>query len=141
MVGRIRKESGVSAPELLAAVAVMMGIFGMMLSIYGTQVRRTNEGILVAQLRAMRAQARVFRVLMGRWPGDTRELVESRLSLFPLGAHDLDEAPVSKVLKDEPVIAYAVDETGFPVDPWGIRYAYDPLSGKIGSAQDKYADW
>ncbi len=141
MVAENRKESGVSAPELLAAVAVLLGIFGIMLSVYGTQVRRANEGIMTAQLSAMRVQVRVFRVLEGRWPDDTRELVGSRFSLFPLGALDLDEAPVSKILKDEPVMAYAADDMGYPVDPWDNRYAYDPVTGKIGSALEKYAGW
>jgi type II secretory pathway pseudopilin PulG len=141
LVAEYRKEIGVTAPELLVVVAVLMGIFGIMLSIYGTQVRRANEGILTAQLRAMRAQARVFRVLSGNWPDDTKELVNSRLSLFPLGALDLEEAPVSKILEDEPVIAYAVDDMGYPVDPWGNRYAYDPVTGKIISSMEKYADW
>jgi len=141
LIAGSRKDNGVTAPELLAAVAVLMGIFGIMLSIYGTQVGRANEGILTAQLRALRAQVRVFRVLKGRWPYDTKELVGSSISLFPLGALDLDEAPVSKVLKEGPVIAYAMDDMGYPVDPWGNRYAYDPVNGKIGSALEKYAGW
>ncbi len=141
MVAPGRNERGLTAPEATVALVVLMGMFAVMLAVYGSQMRRINEGIMTAQLRAMRTQVRVFRAVKGRWPEDIKELVHSPWNMFPLGAFDVEEEPVTRILKEEIEINYAVDELGFPVDPWGGRYAYDPENGKVGSAQERYSDW
>lgn len=125
----------------MAALVVLMGIFAVMLTLYGSQMRRINEGILMVQLRAMRTQIRVFKVIKGRWPEDTRELVRSPWNMFPLGAFDVDEEPVTKILKEDIEKKYAADDMGYPVDPWGSRYVYDMGTGKVRSAQERYSDW
>lgn len=134
-------DAGASATETIAGVAVLMIIFAFMLSIYIGQIHRADDGILRAQLRALRMQAKLFRVVRGRWPQDTRELVQDSLSTFPLGAADIPQEPVTRMLKAGPVLAVAVDGDGYPIDPWGNRFVYERLTGRIRSGMEGYESW
>jgi len=140
-VTRPGDDAGASAVETIAGVAVLMIIFAFMLSIYSGQVHRADEGILRAQLRALRMQAKLFKVVRGRWPQDTKELVQDPLSIFPLGAANLPQEPASRMLKAGPVLAVAADEDGYPVDPWGNRFVYERLTGRIRSGMEGYESW
>ena len=134
-------DAGASAAETIAGVGVLMIIFTFMLSVYIGQVHRADEGILRAQLRAMRMQIKLFRVVRGRWPLDTRELVQDPLGVFPLGAADIPQEPASRLLKTGPVLAVAADSDGYPIDPWGIRFVYEPLTGRVRSGMEGYESW
>ncbi|GBE14901.1 MAG TPA: hypothetical protein ENH32_02115 [Proteobacteria bacterium] len=141
MTGPRRDDVGASATETVVSVGVLMIIFALMLSVYSGQVHRADEGILRAQLRALRMQAKLFKVVRGRWPRDTRELVQDSLSIFPLGAADLPEEPASKLLKPGPVLAVAADGDGYPIDPWGNRFVYERLTGHIRPGTEDYESW
>ncbi len=134
-------ERGATAAETAAATVLVMGLFALMIALYSSAVSRAEEGVLRAQLHALRNQERVFRAVSGRHPRDLLELVRSSLSLFPLGTADLAIAPVSRALREEAVRPAAMDGAGYPVDPWGNRYAYDASTGRVRSATPGRERW
>ena len=131
---RRRGERGASAVEAAVAACLLLGVAAVMIVIYLAAVERAQDGVAVARLRALRTQERVFRVMVGRRPRDLRELVESHWSLFPLGTAGLAVEPVSLALRAQEVDPTAMDAAGYPVDPWGRRFAYDPATGGIRCA-------
>jgi hypothetical protein len=134
-------ERGATATEAAATAALVLSLFAVMIGLYSSAVSRAEEGVLRAQLRSLRNQERVFLVLSGRHPRDLRELVRSPLSLFPLGTADLPAAPVSQALRGEAVRPAAMDGEGFPIDPWGNRYAYESSNGRVRSATPGRERW
>lgn len=131
------------APAFEAIIAASMVALAaaLVLSFYLGQVKAAEEGILKAQLAALRSQRRVFRVVNGREPADLRELVQEDHSIFPMGAHELPQQPGTAMLRPEAVEAAGADRDLYPVDPWGKRYSIEPVSGRIHSVTPGYEDW
>jgi hypothetical protein len=128
------RETGATAVETAIAACVLLGTAAVMIVIYLAAMERAQDGVATARLRALRTQERVFRAMVGRLPADLRELTESRWSLFPLGTAGLAAEPVSQALRAAEVDPSAMDAAGYPVDPWGMRFAYDPATGGIRCA-------
>lgn len=127
--------------ELIVAVFLVALAAAFMLSAYRAARVTADEGILTAQLRALRMQEKLFRVVHGKRPVDLRELVNDSYSRFPMGAKQTDRQPVTGLVEPEAVLAAAADEDGFPVDPWGRRYEVDPVTGRIHAVAGNYEDW
>jgi type II secretory pathway pseudopilin PulG len=140
-VSRYRGERIGSTFEILVAVFMAALAATFIVSLYLAQMKRVEEGVLRAQLRAFRMQQRLFTVVNGRGPRDLKELVNDSYSLFPLGAREVKEQPSTGMVSPEAVMSTAVDEQDHPVDPWGNRYVIDPVTGRIHSVTKSYEDW
>lgn len=131
---------GISFEIMVGSLLVMVaGAF--VASFFLTQIRKADEGVLKAQLRAFRTQQKVFTVVNGRAAWDMKELVNDSFSMFPLGGQDLEQQPGSGLLDPEAVRAAAIDMDDHPIDPWGNRYTIDPATGRIHSVTEGYEDW
>ena len=130
-----------AALEISAAVFLIGLIAAVMLVLYQSSVKRADEGILQSQLRALRMQKKLFRVVHGREPSDLKELVYDDYSTFPAGGRDMEGTTTAGLFKPAAVLAVAVNRFGDPVDPWGAPYVMDPVTKRIHSATKNYENW
>jgi type II secretory pathway pseudopilin PulG len=140
-MNRYKGEWIASTFELLVAVLLAALVAAVMLSVYRAGLQTADEGILRAQLRALRMQGKLFRAVHGHAPQDLRELITDSYSQFPMGAAAKNEQPGTILLKPEVVQSVAMDEVGYPVDPWGKRFEMEPGTGRIHSVTKHYEDW
>lgn len=127
--------------EIMVGSLLVLTAGALVTAFFMTQVRKADEGVLKAQLRAYRTQQRVFTVVHGRMARDLKELVNDSYSMFPLGGRELEQQPSSGLLDPDAVRAVAVDAGDHPIDPWGNRYVIDPATGRIHSVTEGYEDW
>jgi type II secretory pathway pseudopilin PulG len=127
--------------EFFAAVFLIGLIAAVMLTLYRSTTKTADEGILVAQLRALRMQQKLFRVVHGREPNDLKELVYDDYSVFPLGGAGREGGAAADLWKPGAVLAVAANRSGDPVDPWGAPYVMDPETKRIYSGTKNYETW
>lgn len=94
--------------------------------------REARETALKMGLVNIRMSVQLYHALNERYPQDVRELVTTGY-LLPSGK---DSVFVAQYLE-----AQTLDHDGYPVDPFGHRYRYDPAGGRVLSETKGYEQW
>lgn len=103
---------------------VLIFIF-VLFSVILTYIRKyedvTRGSVAVEQVKHLNSAILVYRVKTGRFPEDLRKLI-GEVRFDP----KIDEQGISCLMGPFPL-----DRLGYPVDPWGRRYEYDPDAGIV----------
>ncbi|MFZ5876400.1 MAG: type II secretion system protein GspG [Nitrospirota bacterium] len=94
--------------------------------------REARETALKMSLGNIRMSIQLYHALNERYPRDIRELLTTGY-LLPAGK---DSVFVPQYLE-----AQALDHDGYPVDPFGHRYRYQPTEGRVLSESKGYEQW
>lgn len=127
-----RRPRGLTLFDTLLVCVLVSVLIGAFMNYYDRTVRKARETALQTGLANIRLSVQLFRAVNGRYPGDLKELLRSKL-LMPTREGSL--------LDQEYLRAQALDAGGNPVDPFGWRYRYEPAGGRVSSATAGYEEW
>jgi hypothetical protein len=130
-----RKQQGRGAVDMLL-FCTLGGILIVVL-FYVQRVTREAKGIeMKAELQNIRTAINAYRAQNGnRRPETLRVLVAEKY------IQKDERDPFSKQVKRHYLKVYALDHEGYPVDPFGNRYRYNPGTGDVGSGTEGYESW
>lgn len=93
---------------------------------------RTKAIILQSDLATLRQSIDLFSYHRGQPPQDIRDLEAERF---------VEYKPGKILIKRSYIESIAKDAEGYPVDPFGKRYRYNPETGMVGSQTTGYENW
>lgn len=113
-----------------------MAIIGVLLvaglGYYQEVIIRARRIVLEAELRNLRMILQIYRVRYHRYPDDIRLLEKVGVAKFYQQGGPLREDYLKFI---------SVDEKGYPLDPFGQHYFYNPESGEVYSLTSGYESW
>lgn len=107
-------------------------LFGAIHAYFEPTIRAAQEVALRTGLNAMRSAIQLYTIREGHAPADIRTLL-SRGYLQPTER--------SPLFVPAYLLNQALDAEGFPVDPFGNRFLYDPATGRVRSQTPGYSTW
>lgn len=112
----------------LAAALLFGGIYGY----FEPTIRAAREVGLRMGLNTMRSAVQLYAIQEGRAPEDIRTL------LYRGYVQPTERGPL---FVPAYLLYQALDSEGFPVDPFGNRFLYDPATGRVHSQTPGYSTW
>ncbi len=104
------KSNGFSVIGLILATALIGTIIFVVLEQCQSTISHAREVLMKAELRNLQVTIQAYNLRYGVFPPDIRCLS-------------------MKALNSEAISS--VDEENYPIDPFGKRYIYDPVNGKV----------
>ena len=129
---RWRERLGLSTYEALLTLTLIAVLSGVFMNYAGHVVREARETALKAGLGNIRFSVKLYQTLNGRYPGELKDLLAQRF-LLP--------SEEGTIFSDYYLRAQALDDKGFPIDPFVHRFQYDPAQGRIVSTTKGYETW
>ncbi len=119
--------------ERTLAFLIVSALLGVIVVRYERVMTEARQSALRVQLQAIRQVIVLYGMVhSGGSPADLRELAQGRYTL-QVG---------DRVLASNPYLyRQATDPEGYPVDPFGNRYQYDPATGRVASSTLGYDKW
>ncbi len=118
--------------EALLVSIVGAGLVGGIFLYYEPTIRAGREAALQTGLANMRTAIQLYWLREGRPPEDLKVLM-TRGYLVPTEQGTIF---IPRYLEGQ-----ALDSEGYPIDPFGHRFEYDRLRGKVRSPTDGYESW
>jgi type II secretory pathway pseudopilin PulG len=116
-----------------ALVCVLIVVLAAAMMMYLDRLtREARETALRMGLGNIRMSVRLYQALNERYPKDVKELLTTGY-LLP--------TKEDTIFSDRYLDAQALDADGYPVDPFGHRYEYDPKQGRVASSTRGYEQW
>ena len=116
-----------------ALMCVLVVVLAAAMTMYFDRLtREARETALKMGLGNIRMSVRLYQALNERYPKDVKELLATRY-LIP--------TKEDTIFSDRYLDAQALDTDGYPVDPFGHRYEYDPKQGRVASSTKGYEQW
>lgn len=126
------EQAGFTVFDTLLVCILIAGLMAVWMAYYGQMIRQAKETALQTDLSSIRLSIQLYRLLNGRYPGDLKELLTRRF-LMP--------TKEGTIFNDQYLRAQALDHRGYPVDPFGERYRYDPVLGRVSPGTRGYENW
>ena len=105
---------------------------GVLIPKYERMAQEAREVALQISLGNIRKAVQVYVLTQQRIPADIRDLLRERF-VFPIKE--------GTVFTDQYLKTSALDEEGYPIDPFGNRYGYEPSPGRVYSTTRGYEKW
>jgi hypothetical protein len=118
--------------EALVVCVVAALVFVGIHRYFEPTIRAAQEVALRTGLNAMRSAIQLYRIHEDRAPADIRTL---------LGGGYLQPTEQGPLFVPAYLLNQALDADGFPVDPFGNRFLYDPATGRVRSQTPGYGTW
>jgi len=116
-----------------ALMCVLVVVLAAAMMMYFDRLaREARETALKMGLGNIRMSVRLYQALNERYPKDVKELLTTGY-LLP--------TKEDTIFSDRYLDAQALDADGYPVDPFGHRYEYDPKQGRVASSTKGYEQW
>lgn len=128
----LRNEAGLGIIDTLVVVIVISVLIGVALPKYQQTVQQAREVALQVSLASIRKAVQVYVLLKGRPPADIRDLLAER---YIFATKD------DTIFSGQYLKSLALDQHGYPVDPFGGRFGYDAANGRVYATTTGYATW
>lgn len=133
----LRGEDGRTAFEaVLAAIIILLLLFAALG--YYSSIRPVKEQALTIELSNLRRAVNYYAFLNRKLPGSLKDLIDSDIIVTKT---DIEGREHSVRLTGKYVEAMELDAEGYPTDPFGNRFAYDSVTGKVSSSTTGYETW
>ncbi|MBI3812685.1 MAG: type II secretion system protein [Nitrospirae bacterium] len=129
---RLKGEQGLGIVDTLIVVVLISIFMGVLLPKYQRMAQEAREVALQISLGNIRKAIQLYVLTRQKIPADLRDLIREKY-IFPIQE--------GTVFSDQYLKANALDNTGYPVDPFGNRYGYDPNIGRLYSTTKGYEKW
>ncbi len=123
---------GKTAFDAALVCVLVVGLAAVMMTYLDHLTHEARETALRMGLGNIRMSVRLYHALNERYPKDVKELLTTRY-LIP--------TKEDTIFSDRYLDAQALDADGYPVDPFGHRYEYDPKQGRVASSTEGYERW
>jgi type II secretory pathway pseudopilin PulG len=130
--------AGKTVPDALITLCIIGVLAGIFLTVLERVTQEARDTALRSELSNLRTSIALFRLTHGRYPDSLRELRDTKV-LLParVGA----DRYTWSAIDERYLMAHAVDEQGNVLDPFGNRFAYDPLTGAVNAMTAGYETW
>lgn len=128
----IRSEKGGGILDALLICILVSILIGTVIPYYQSLTRNAKEVALQAGLVSLRKAVELYQTLKGKYPSNLKSLINEKY-VIPIREDTF--------FSGEYLRMQAVDADGYPIDPFGVRYRYDPQGGKVVSASRGYETW
>lgn len=125
-------EKGLGIIETIIVCLLVAILFGVLIPKYQRMARDAREVALRMGLTNIRTAIQLYTLLNTRPPEDLKEL---------LGKRYLIPTKDGTIFNDQYLKTLALDNEGYPIDPFGNRYIYDPKDGRVSSKTKGYEGW
>ena len=124
---------GLTLLELAIALTII-GIFAglLMMMIWKTTIVGKEEALRI-ELKNLRMSIVLHKATRRKYPEDLKIFFHTKYNK-PMGSDDV-------LYGEEFLKSVGKDEAGYPVDPFGNRFYYNPRKGTISSATRGYENW
>jgi type II secretory pathway pseudopilin PulG len=129
---RLKGEQGLGIIDTLIVVVLISILMGVLLPKYQRMAQEAREVALQISLGNIRKAIQVYVLTQQKIPTDLRDLIRERF-VFPIKE--------GTVFTDQYLKTLALDVDGYPIDPFGNRYGYDPKIGWLYSTTKGYEKW
>ncbi len=117
-----RSNKGRSLWENLVLGAIMVGMIYVAVLYYGKVSDQAKRKVLESDMRNLRLGISLYLYMNGTVPKDIRDLEEKECIEYTAGG---------ELIKREYVKLITKDGEGYPLDPFGNRYTYNPETGMV----------
>ncbi|TAK05994.1 MAG: hypothetical protein EPO39_09965 [Candidatus Manganitrophaceae bacterium] len=128
----MRSQKGAGVLETLLVCILISILIGTVIPYYQKLTKEAREVVLQSSLVSLRKAVELYHILQGKYPSDLKSLTNEKY-VIPIRQDTF--------FSGEYLRAQAVDADGYPIDPFGIRYRYDPKKGRVASASRGYETW
>ncbi|HEA47062.1 MAG TPA: hypothetical protein ENH97_01465 [bacterium] len=128
----VRNEKGRSLWENLVLGALIVGMIYVAVLYYGRIADQARMNVLASDMRNMRLGISLYLYMNGTVPEDIRDLEKRGVVEYTAGG---------ELIKREYVKLITKDEEGYPLDPFGNRYDYNPKTGMVHPTTPGYETW
>lgn len=128
----LHSETGLGIIDTLVALILISILIGVAISKYQGMVQEGREVALQVSLVNLRKAVAVYQLTRQSAPGSLKELITERY-VVPMKE--------DTVFSDRYVKLAALDADGYPIDPFGNRYGYDPATGVVRPTTRGYESW
>ncbi|MBI4336064.1 MAG: hypothetical protein HY589_05360 [Candidatus Omnitrophica bacterium] len=122
---------GLTKIEFAAGYVIICVIACVMFVYFSRTLRPYREAVLKNQLMDIRLSLKLYQLFHNEYPWDIRVLLSEEVGF----------KPAARALKKKYVEYIRSDAQGFPIDPFGNRFAYAPGSGGVRSQTRGYEKW
>jgi len=124
--------AGFTVFDTLLVCILIAGMMAVLMIYYQRTIQEAKETALRTGLASIRLSIQLYHVLNGRYPKDLPELLTKRF-LMP--------TKEGTIFSDQYLKAQALDPSGYLIDPFGQRYQYNPVLGRVTSSTRGYENW
>ncbi|MBI3595848.1 MAG: type II secretion system protein [Nitrospirae bacterium] len=129
---RLKGEQGLGIVDTLIVLVLISIFIGVLLPKYQRMAQEAREVALQISLGNIRKAMQMYVLTKQKIPTDLRVLMNERYA-FPIKE--------GTIFTDQYLKAIALDEAGYPMDPFGNRFGYDPSNGRVYSTTKGYEKW
>ena len=127
------RQEGLGAIETIIVCIVLSFVMVILLGNFHQISHKARETAIKTGLREIRASLSLYRAMnQNQNPGDLRDLISGSYLLT---------SPTGTLFEKHFLDSYSTDARGYPIDPFGHRYQYDPQNGEVWSNTQGYEKW
>ncbi len=127
-----KDSAGFTVFDTLLVCILIAGLMAAFMTYYGRIIQEARKTALQTDLASIRLSIQLYHTLNGRYPTDLPELLTKRF-LMP--------TKEGTFFSDQYLRAHALNQSGYPIDPFGQQYRYDPTVGHVSSSTHGYEHW
>jgi len=121
---RLKGEQGLGIVDTLIVVVLISVFMGVLIPKYQRMAQEAREVAMQISIGNIRKAIQVYVLTKQKIPGDLRDLIREQY-VVPMKE--------GTIFTDQYLKTAAMDEAGYPVDPFGNRYGYEPSNGRVYS--------
>jgi len=129
---RLKGEQGLGIVDTLIVVVLISIFIGVLIPKYQRVAEEARVTAMRLSIDNLRKAVQVYALTQHKIPGDLRVLMQERFT-YPIKE--------GTIFTDQYLKTNALDEAGYPVDPFGHRFGYDPANGRVYSTTKGYERW
>ncbi|MFQ5456222.1 MAG: type IV pilin protein [Nitrospirota bacterium] len=126
------KRDGLGIIDTLIICVLITIFIAVLFPYYQNMTNKAKEVALKMELVNIRMTLTLYRIMNSKYPDDIRDIIGKRY-LLPIKDRT--------IFAEKYLIGIALDNEGYLLDPFGNRFRYDPVKGRIMSTTEQYKDW
>ena len=129
---RLKGEQGLGIIDTLIVVVLISVFMGVLIPKYQRMAQEAREVAMQISIGNIRKAIQVYVLTKQKIPADIRDLIREQYVV-----------PMNKgtIFTDQYLKTATLDEAGYPIDPFGNRYGYNPVNGLVYSTTTGYEKW
>lgn len=131
-------QGGRTVLESLMAICLVSVLVLFAAQRYYSSINRVRETALTMELSNLRSAVNYYAMLNRKLPQSLKELVEKDAVV---AKRDMEGADYRVLIIGKYVEGMTADPEGYPTDPFGNRYGYEPATGRVRSTTIGYEGW
>ncbi len=101
-------------------------------------IRPLKEAALIMEISNLRRAVNLYAMINKRRPSSLRQLIAEKAAL---AKRDIESNEYRIMIVGSYVEGMTADHEGYPLDPFGSRYSYDPETGMVHPSTRGYESW